>query len=74
MIKSLQGGEIQFERPGADRQRLVRLQDSIGYQMRLNVERRETLAALPADAATDGLYGGESTYADVLKAARKKRG
>lgn len=74
LIKLLQGGEIPFERPGAGRHRRVRLQDIIGYQRRRKVERRATLAALTADAATDGLYSGEPTYADALKAARKKRG
>lgn len=73
LVKLLESGEIDFERPGAGRHRRVRLQDLIAYRDRRRTTRREALDDLTREAAEAGLYESDVDYASALKAVRKRR-
>jgi excisionase family DNA binding protein len=74
LIKLLESGEIQFERPAAGRHRRVRLHDVLDYQARQRTERRADLDELTREAAEAGLYETEVDYAEALRRARKRKG
>jgi excisionase family DNA binding protein len=74
LVKLLESGEIDFERPGAGRHRRVRLHDVLDYQRRKRAERRTDLDELTHEAAAVGLYETDANYAEVLKRARKRKG
>lgn len=74
LIKLLEAGEIDFERPGASRHRRVRLHDVLDYQQRKRDERRAELDELTREAAEAGLYESQADYAEALKNARKRKG
>lgn len=74
LIKLLESGEIDFERPGASRHRRVRLLDVLDYQQRKRAQRRAELDALTREAAEAGLYETDADYTAALKNARKRKG
>ncbi len=73
VIKLLEAGEIDFERPGAGRHRRVRLDDVLDYQQRKRAERRSDLDELTREAAEAGLYETETDYAEALQRARTRK-
>jgi excisionase family DNA binding protein len=54
VVKLLESGEMAFTKPG--RHRRVLLEDLLAYQRRVQVHRRDELAAMSAEAATDDGY------------------
>ena len=74
LVKLLETGQMQFERPGVGRHRRVRLQDVIDYQERKRDERRQALDALTREAVDAGLYQAPVDYSQALQAARRRRG
>lgn len=74
LIKLLESGEINFERPGTSRHRRVRLHDVLDYQQRKRAQRRSDLDDLTREAAEAGLYEMDADYAEALKRAPKRRG
>ncbi|MDQ6946911.1 MAG: excisionase family DNA-binding protein, partial [Actinomycetota bacterium] len=73
LVKLLEDGAIQFERP--NRHRRVRLQDLLAFQERRRAERRAALNQLTAEAGELGLYDGSAAeYATALRSARRRRG
>jgi len=74
LIKLLESGEIDFERPGASRHRRVRLHDVLDYQQRKRAERRAEFDELTREAAEAGLYETDAGYSEALKNARKRKG
>ena len=72
LVKLLESGQIDFERPGAGRHRRVRLQDLLEYRDRRRVERKAALDAMTREAVESGLYDATADYRDALKAARKR--
>lgn len=73
LVKLLESGKIEYERPGAGRHRRVRLQDVLTYQQEVRNTRRATLDSLTAEAAAAGLYDESADYTEALAKARAKR-
>lgn len=74
LIKLLESGEINFERPAASRHRRVRLHDVLDYQQHKRAQRRTELDQLTQEAAEAGRYETDADYTEALKRARKRKG
>lgn len=74
LIKLLESGEINFERPAASRHRRVLLHDVLDYQQHKRAQRRAELDQLTHEAAEAGLYETDADYTEALKRAGKRKG
>lgn len=73
LVKLLEDGQIPYERTSGGRHRKVRLADVLTYQEHTQVQRRNSLRALTAEAAALGLYDETAdSYRDALAEVRNK--
>lgn len=63
LVKLLETGAIPYTQPG--RHRRVQLTDLLAYQQQIRHQRRDTLAAMSAEAAADDDYGRVGEFGET---------